>query len=580
MSHRRPGSNPRLRSEGWLGDPGKIGFIARSHLKTMGLDDDELDGRPVVGIANSFSELNPCNFHLRGLADAVKRGVREAGGLPLEFPTISPGEPLVRPGSMLLRNLMAIDIEETLCANPLDAVVLLASCDKTTPAQVMGAVSADLPTVLVTGGPMVPGRWRGVELGSGTDLWRLSEEVRAGRMALEELRDAESHMHRSIGHCMTMGTASTMACITEALGLQLPGSATVPAVDARRLRFATAAGRRAVAMALTGGPRPTELLTRDAFENAVRINAAIGGSTNAILHLLAIAGRAQVPLTLDDIDDWSREVPLLVDLKPSGQFLMDRFDEAGGLPAVLAELAPSLHLDALTVTGRTLGEEIRKAETHDREVIYTQADPVLPAGSATAVLRGNLAPDGAVIKQSAASPELLRHRGPALVFDRIEDYLVAAEDPELDVEPDTVLVLRNSGPRGYPGMPELGNLPLPVAMLKRGVTDMVRISDARASGTAYGTIVLHVAPESAVGGPLALVRNGDPIMLDVAARRLDLEVSEAELTNRRTAQPQWSPPQQRGWQRMYVDHVLQADRGVDLDFLVGGSRAGLPRPPF
>lgn len=578
--HRTPSdSDEPLRSRGWLGDPGKIGFIARSHLKAMGLDDEELDGRPVVGIADSFSELNPCNAHLRGLADAVKRGVREAGGLPLEFPTISPGEPLVRPGSMLLRNLMAIDVEETLRANPLDAVVLLASCDKTTPAQVMGAVSADLPTVLVTGGPMVPGRWRGEELGSGTDLWRLSEEVRAGRITAERLRDAESHMHRSIGHCMTMGTASTMACITEALGLQLPGSATVPAVDARRLRFAAAAGRRAVAMA-AGGPRPTELLTRDAFENAVRVNAAIGGSTNAILHLLAIAGRACVPLTLDDIDRWSRDVPLLVDLKPSGRFLMDRFDEAGGLPAVLAELAPSLHLDALTVTGRTLGEELHDACVHDREVIRSRAAPVLPAGSATAVLRGNLAPDGAVIKQSAASPELLRHRGPARVFERIEDYLVAAEDPELDVSPDTVLVLRGSGPRGYPGMPELGNLPLPVAMLKRGVTDMVRISDARASGTAYGTIILHVAPESAVGGPLALVRDGDPIVLDVAARRLELDVSEAELAERRAARAPWSPPQRRGWQRMYVDHVLQADRGVDLDFLVGGDRAGVPRPPF
>jgi dihydroxy-acid dehydratase len=569
------------RSAAWLAEPGKLGFIARSHLRAMGLEDADFAGRPVVGIANSFSELNPCNAHLRDLAAHVARGVLQAGGLPLEFPTISPGEPLTRPSSMLLRNLMAMDVEETIRANPLDAVVLLASCDKTGPAQLMGAASADVPAILLTGGPMLPGRFRGKEIGSGTDLWRLSEEVRAGHATQAELAEAESGIHRSAGHCMTMGTASTMACLGEALGMQLPGSAAVAAVDARRERLARAAGRRAVAMA-DDGPRPSAILTSAAFANALRANAAIGGSTNAVLHLLALAGRAGVELTLDDVDRLSADVPLLVDLKPSGRHLMDALDAAGGMPAVLAELAPRLNLGALTVTGRTLGEDLAGVPGGDGHVVRSLADPVQGPGAGAAVLRGNLAPDGAVIKPSAASPELLRHRGPALVFDAIEDYLRAAADPGLPVTPDTVLVLRGAGPRGYPGMPEVGNLPLPVGVLAQGVRDMVRVSDARASGTAYGTIVLHVAPEAAVGGPLALVCDGDPVELDVAARRLHLDVGEAELARRRAS---WSPPPgngrvARGWERLWADHVLQADRGVDLDVLVGGGRAGVPRRPF
>jgi len=568
------------RSAAWLGDEGKVGFIARSHLRAMGLSDAHFDGRPVVGIANSFSELNPCNAHLRGVAESVRRGVLEAGGVALEFPTISLGEPLMRPSSMLFRNLMAMDVEETLRANPLDAVVLLASCDKTTPAQVMGATSVDLPAVLMTGGPMLSGRFRGEEIGSGTDLWRFSEEVRAGRMTPEEFREAEGALHRSFGHCMTMGTASTMACLTEAMGLQLPGSASVPAVDSRRGALAEAAGRRAVALAADGGPRPSRLLTRAAFENAVRVNAAIGGSTNAILHLLAIAGRAGVELALDDFDRLAREVPLLVDLKPSGRFLMERFDAAGGVPAVLRELAPLLDLEAPCVTGRSLGEELARARRDDPEVVRTLADPVQPAGSGTAVLRGNLAPRGAVIKQSAASPALLRHRGRALVFESPEAYGAAAADPGLEVDASTVLVVRNAGPVGYPGMPEIGNLPLPVRLLREGVTDMVRLSDARASGTAYGTVVLHVAPEAAIGGPLALVRTGDLVELDVPARRLELRVDDAELAQRRS---RWVAPSVdggRGWSQLYRDHVLQADRGADFDFLVGGSGDAVPRAPF
>jgi len=571
---------PPPRSAAWFGDEGKLGFIARTHLRAMGLTDAHFDGRPVVGIANSFSELNPCNAHFRGLAQAVRRGVLEAGGVALEFPTVSLGEPLMRPSSMLFRNLMAMDVEETLRANPLDGVVLLAGCDKTTPAQLMGAASVDLPAVLMTGGPMLSGRFRGEEIGSGTDLWRFSEDVRAGRMSPEEFREVEGALHRSFGHCMTMGTASTMACLTEAMGLQLPGSATVPAVDSRRTAFAEAAGRRAVELVRAGGPRPSALLTRPAFENAIRVNAAIGGSTNAILHLLALAGRVGVELALDDFDRLARDVPLLVDLKPSGRFLMERFDAAGGMPAVLAELAPFLDLGAPCVTGRTLGEELAGARRDDPEVVRTLADPVQPPGSATAILRGNLAPRGAVIKQSAASPALLRHRGRALVFDSIEAYGAAAADPDLEVDPSTVLVLRNAGPVGYPGMPEVGNLPLPVGLLQAGVRDMVRLSDARASGTAYGTVVLHVAPEAAIGGPLALVRSGDLVELDVPGRRLELCVDDDELVRRRAA---WVPPGTnggRGWTQLYRDHVLQADRGADFDFLVGASGDAVPRAPF
>ncbi|MGH9065833.1 MAG: IlvD/Edd family dehydratase, partial [Acidimicrobiales bacterium] len=527
-----PGVGTRaLRSAAWFGQEGKLGMVYRSHSKSQGYADDVFDGRPVIGIANSWSELAPCNVHLRAVAEAVKRGVWERGGLPLEFPTMSLGETLVRPTSMLYRNLMAMETEESIRSNPLDAVVLLAGCDKTTPAQVMGATSVDLPAILVTGGPMINGRFRGEAVGSGTDVWRLSENARAGAVSAADLRLAEGCVSRSNGHCTTMGTASTMACLTEALGLQLPGSAAIPAVDAGRYKVAQAAGRRIVEM-VDEDLRPSRLLTREAFENAIRVNAAIGGSTNAVVHLLAMAGRAGVALDLDDFDRLGEAVPVLVDLKPTGRFLMEELAAAGGLPAVLLEIADLLHLDALTVTGRTLGEELEGVACFDREVVRPRHAPLLPAGNHTIVLRGNLCPDGAVLKLSAASPDLLRHRGRALVYDSIEEY-DAAMDTELPgVDATTVLVLRNAGPRGYPGMPEVGNLPLPRRLLQAGVRDMVRLSDARMSGTAYGTVVLHVAPESAVGGPLALVRSGDWVVLDAPARRLDMEVPEPELARR------------------------------------------------
>ncbi|WP_328472855.1 IlvD/Edd family dehydratase [Streptomyces sp. NBC_00448] len=568
-----------LRSSAWWDEPGKAGFIARHHMRQLGLTRDQLRGKPVVGICNSWSELSPCNAHLRVLAESVRRGITAAGGLALEFPTMSIGEPLMRPTSMMFRNLMSMDVEETIRANPLDAVVLLGGCDKTLPAQLMGAVSVDLPAIALSGGPMLTGRFRGRTVGSGTDIWRMSEELRAGRITQSDFDEFEGCLARSAGHCMTMGTASTMGCVTEALGLSLPGAAALPAADARRAQLAEESGARAVELAREG-LRPSDILTERAFTNAVVVNAAIGGSTNAVLHLLAIAGRAGVPLTLDDIDTLGRRVPLLADLMPSGRFLMEDFAYAGGLPALMAELGDLLDHDAPTVNGQTLGANIQGHQVWNREVIRPVDDPVQPVGSGTVVLRGNLAPDGAVLKQSAASPHLLRHRGPALVFDDIEEYLRAADDPDLPVDAGTVLVVRNLGPRGYPGMPELGNLPMPAKLLAEGVTDMVRISDARMSGTAYGTVILHVAPESSVGGPLALVRTGDTIELDVAARSLRVDVTDTELAERRA---EWTAPQRtdtRGWTRLYVDRVLQADRGVDLDFLVGGSGDQPGKVPF
>lgn len=569
----------RLRSRTWFADRGKNGFVARSHLRAAGLTDEAFDGRPVIGIANSWSELTPCNQHLRQLANAVRDGVLAAGGLPLEFPTMSLGEPLMRPTTMLYRNLMSMELEETLRANPLDAVVLLGGCDKTTPAQLMGAASVNLPTIVVTGGPMVSGSFRGRPIGSGTDLWRFSEDVRAGRMSTADFTEAESCIHRSAGHCMTMGTASTMACLTEALGVQLSGGAAVQAIDSRRHALAERSGRRAVQLAHEG-PRLSTLLTREAFENAARVNAAIGGSTNAVLHLIALAGRVGVEFTLDDFDRLGRDVPLLVDLKPSGRYLMAEFEQAGGMPALLRELLPMLHADALTVDGASLGDTVRHARNHRPEVIRSLDDPVLPAGTGTAVLRGNLCPQGAVIKQSAADPRLLKHRGPAVVFDDLESYVRAAEDPDLKVDADSVIIVRNCGPRGYPGMPEIGNLPLPVRLLEAGITDMVRISDARMSGTSYGTVILHVAPEGAVGGPLALVRTGDIIIVDVPSRRLDVDIDDAELERRRAEWSRPPSPPNRGWVKLYADHVLQADRGVDLDFLVGSSGHDAPRSPL
>ncbi|WP_033295818.1 IlvD/Edd family dehydratase [Amycolatopsis jejuensis] len=555
------------RSQDWFGGTGVNGFIARSWMKNQGLTDRDFDGRPVIGICNTYSELTPCNAHFRELAGHVKRGVREAGGLPVEFPVMSLGETILRPTSMLFRNLVSMDVEESIRANPLDGVVLLCGCDKTTPALLMGAASADLPSIVVSGGPMLTGRFRGRALGSGTDMFAMSEDVRAGRMSEADFRAAESCMSRSAGHCNTMGTASTMAAITEALGVALPGNAALPAVDSRRRVLARDAGARAVEM-VHEELRLSTVLTRAAFENAVKVNAAIGGSTNAVIHLLALAGRAEVPLSLADIDALGRSVPLLVDLVPSGRFLMEDFFTAGGVPVVLRALGDLLHRDALTVTGLSLGENVADAPDPDGSVIRSLAEP-LAQDAGTAVLRGNLAPDGAVIKPSAASARLMTHRGRAVVFHGMDDFRARIDDPDLVVDADSVLVLTGAGPRGYPGMPEVGNLPLPKSLLRQGITDLVRISDARMSGTAFGTVVLHVAPESAAGGPLALVRDGDFIELDVAARRLHLDVPAVELARRRA---DWKPPEPvvgSGYQKLYVDHVSQADQGADFDFLRG-----------
>ncbi|MCH7477282.1 MAG: dihydroxy-acid dehydratase [SAR324 cluster bacterium] len=565
----------KLRSADWFGRTDKTGFIHRSWMKIEGVPDHEFDGRPVIGICNTWSELTPCNSHFRELADRVKHGVYEAGGFPLEFPVTSLGEPMMRPTTMLFRNLASMDVEETIRANPLDGVVLLAGCDKTTPSTVMGAISVDLPTIVVSGGPMLNGKFQGRDIGSGTDVWRFSEDLRAGRMSCEEFSLAEAGMSRSHGHCMTMGTASTMASMAEALGMSLSGAAAIPASDARRNTFAHLTGRRIVEM-VREDVVMSKVLTREAFENAIRVNAAIGGSTNAVVHLLALAGRIGTRLELLDFDRLGHDIPLLVNLQPSGEFLMEDFFYAGGLPAVMRALGDLLHKKALTVNGRTVGENVAAAPCYDERVIRGMDNP-LKSAAGIAILTGNLSPDGAVIKPSAATPKLMKHRGRAVVFETIEDVHARIDSPDLDVDEDSVLVLKYAGPRGYPGMAEVGNLPLPAKLLKKGITDMVRISDARMSGTAYGTVVLHTAPEAAVGGPLALVQNGDPIELDVEARRLHLDVPEAELTRRRQA---WKPPEtvyNRGYGRLYLEHVLQADRGVDFDFLVGGSGAAVAR---
>ncbi|MCF7547894.1 IlvD/Edd family dehydratase [Pseudonocardia sp. WMMC193] len=557
----------RLRSQDWFGGTGVNGFIGRSWLRNQGFTDADFDGRPVIGICSTWSELTPCNGHFRELAEHVKLGVREAGGVPVEFPVMSLGETILRPTSMLFRNLVSMEVEESVRANPLDGVVLLCGCDKTTPALLMGATSVDLPTIVLSGGPMLTGRFRGAPIGSGTAVFAMAEQVRAGTLTEAEFRQAESCMSRSAGHCNTMGTASTMACLTEALGMALPGNAALPAVDSRRRVLARETGARAVGL-VREDLRPSAVLTRAAFANAVRLNAAIGGSTNTVVHLLALAGRAEVPLTLDDIDAFGRDIPLLVDLQPSGRGLMEDFFAAGGAPAVLRELAPLLDPSARTVTGRSIVENNRDAPPPDGETVRTLAHP-LARGAGTAVLRGNLAPDGAVIKPSAASPGLLVHRGRAAVFHGMDDFRARIDDPDLALDEDSVLVLTGVGPRGYPGMPEVGNLPLPRYLLERGVTDLVRISDARMSGTAFGTVVLHVAPESAAGGPLALVQDGDVVLLDVPARRLHLDVTDEELARRRATWKAPDPVSEGGWQRLYVDHVEQADRGADLDFLRG-----------
>jgi dihydroxy-acid dehydratase len=561
---------PSLRSRNWFGRRDLDGFAHRSWLKTEGYSDLVFDGRPVIGIGNSWSELTNCNAHLRQVAEAVKRGVWSAGGFPLEFPTISLGEVLMKPTTMLFRNLMAMDVEECIRAYPLDAVVLLSGCDKTTPAMLMGAASADVPTIMVTGGPMLRGVWRREELGSGTDLWRLWAERRAGRLTDEELCEAESCMSRSSGHCMVMGTASTMASMVEALGMTLPGNAAIPAPDSRRLALAELSGRRAVEMARAGGPRPSEILTPPAFDNAIRADMAIGGSTNAIIHLVAIAGRAGVALPLSRFDELSRTTPFLVDVRPSGKHLMEDFYYAGGLPAVLRQLLPLLHAEAPTVNGRSLGDNVRDCACHNEDVIRPLAMPLAREGG-TVILRGNLCPDGAVLKQSAASPHLLTHRGRAVVFEDHADLHRRIDDPSVPIDETSVLVLKHVGPRGAPGMPEWGAAPIPARLLRRGVKDMVRISDARMSGTSYGTVVLHVTPEAAVGGPLALVRDGDEIELDVPNRGLTLRVADDELARRRAAWRPRPPHFTRGYGRLFLDHVLQANEGCDFDFLRGGT---------
>lgn len=566
----------RLRSADWFRASGRNGFIHRSWMRNQGFGPEVFDGRPVIGIANSWSEFTPCNAHLRRVAESVKRGVWEAGGFPLEFPTMSLGEPLMRPTTMLYRNLLAMETESTIRANPMDAVILLTGCDKTTPAMLMGAASVDLPTLLISGGPMLNGKFQGRDIGSGTDVWKFSEDVRAGRMSATDFSQAEGCMSRSAGHCMSMGTASTMGLVTEALGVQLPGSAAIPAVDSRRYAAAQEAGRRIVAMAREE-LRLSDVLTRQAFENAVRTNAAIGGSTNALVHLLAIANRVGVDLKLDDFDVLSRNVPVIVDLMPSGRFLMEDFYYAGGLPAVMNRISEHLNLAAITITGQTLGENIADAPCWNDEVIRTLDNPVSEAGSSTVILRGSLAPDGAVLKVSAASPELLIHRGRALVFDHIEDYNAVCDNLELAVDETTVLVVRGCGPVGYPGFPEVGNMQIPRRLLDAGITDMMRISDARMSGTGFGTCILHVSPESAVGGPLGLVETGDWIELDVPQRTLNLCVDPAELQERRA---HWTPPEspyKRGWEKLYTENVEQADQGADFAFMRGSSGSDTPR---
>ncbi len=565
----------KRRSQHWFGGLGKDAFIHRSWMKNNGLPDDAFDGRPVIGICNTFSEFTPCHVHFRGLIEHIKAGVLEAGGLPLEFPVFSCGESNLRPTAMLFRNLASMDVEEAMRGNPMDGVVLMAGCDKTTPSLVMGAASCDLPSIVISGGPMLNGRFQGREIGSGTDVWKFSEDVRAGEMSEQDFSSAENAMSRSPGHCMTMGTASTMASMVEALGLALPGNAAYPAVDAHRSRLARLTGRRIVEL-VNEDLRPSHILKKEAFANAIRVNGAIGGSTNAVVHLLAIAGRVGTDLTLDDWDKFGRDVPTILDLMPSGRFLMEDFCYAGGIPAIMKEIADLLDLDALTVTGKSVRENIASAQNFNAEVIRPRGK-ALTAQGGIVVLRGNLAPNGAILKPSAASPGLMQHRGRAVVFEDIDDYKARVDDPALDIDESCIMVLKNCGPKGYPGMAEVGNMALPQKLLQKGIRDMIRISDARMSGTAFGTVILHAAPEAAVGGPLALVKSGDMIELDVEGRRLHLDVSDAELASRRA---DWSPPKpamQGGYQSLYVERVLQADKGADLDFLVGSRGHAIPR---
>jgi dihydroxy-acid dehydratase len=574
----QPAAWPRkLRSQEWFGGDSRDHIYHRSWMKNQGLPADLFDGRPVIGICNTWSQLTPCNAHLRDLAERVKHGIYEAGGLPLEFPVFSTGESALRPTAMMYRNLAAMDVEEAIRANPLDGVVLLCGCDKTTPALLMGAASVDLPAIMVSGGPMMNGWFRGERVGSGTALWQMSEDIKAGKMSREDFLEAEQAMSRSPGSCNTMGTASSMASMVEALGMALSGNAAIPAVDSRRRVMSHVTGRRIVQM-VKDDLKPSDVLTRDAFQNAIRTNGAIGGSTNAVIHLMAIAGRVGIDLTLDDWDTFGRDVPTIVNLMPSGKYLMEEFFYAGGLPVVIKRLGEAglLNRDALTVSGDTAWDQVKDAVNYNEDVIRPAGEPLAKQGG-IAVLRGNLAPKGAVLKPSAASPHLLTHRGRAVVFEDIDDYKARINDDDLDIDETCVMVLKMCGPRGYPGMSEVGNMGLPPKVLKKGITDMVRISDARMSGTAYGTVILHTSPEAAAGGPLAIVQNGDMIELDMPNRRLHLDVPADEIARRLAAWENPVVPPASGYARLFHDHVQGADTGADFDFLVGCRGNAVPR---
>lgn len=558
----------KLRSRNWFGRGGKDGFIYRAWMKNQGIPADMFDGKPVIGICNTWSELTPCNAHFRDLAEAVKKGVLEAGGFPLEFPVMSLGETLIKPTAMLYRNLVSMDVEESIRANPIDGVVLLCGCDKTTPSLVMGACSVNLPTLVISGGPMLKGHWKGKDIGT-SDVWRFDVAYKLGQINATEFIEAEACMARTQGHCAVMGTASTMATMVEALGLSLPNNASIPAADARRKVLSQLSGRRIVEM-VKEDLTLSKVLTRDAFENAIMVNAAIGGSTNFVIHLLAIAGRIGVDLNMDDFDKYSQNIPLLANIQPSGEHYMEDLYYSGGLPAIMKEMKSIMHNDAITVNGMTIGENCANAEVYNRNIVGTMEKP-FKASSGIVVVKGNLAPNGAVIKPSAATPVLLKHSGRAVVFENIEDYHRRIDDPSLDIKEGDIMVLKNVGPKGYPGMAEVGNMALPKKLLEKGVTDMVRISDGRMSGTGFGTVVLHVSPEAAVGGVLALVQNGDIISLDAYKRTLQLEVSEEELVVRKTKWKQTETIQTRGYVHLYQTHVEQAHLGADMDFLKGGS---------
>ncbi|OUW74844.1 MAG: dihydroxy-acid dehydratase [Flavobacteriaceae bacterium TMED204] len=564
-----------LRSKEWFGNNDKMGFVHRSWLRNQGYPDDYFNGKPVIGICNTWSELTPCNGHLREVAEVVKRGVLEAGGFPLEFPVMSLGETIMRPTTMLFRNLSSMDTEESIRANPLDGIVLLTGCDKTTPSTIMGACSVDLPTIVVPGGPMLNGRFRGETIGSGSFNWMIKEKQKKDEFDAKDLREAEVCAARSIGHCNTMGTASTMATMSEALGLTLPGFSSIPAADSRKKVMQQLSGRRIVEM-VNEDLRMSKLLTRKAFENAIVTNAAVGGSTNLIIHLIAIARRIGVDLKLEDFDAIGSQIPLLVNLMPSGKYLMEDFFYAGGLPVVMKELGNLLHQDIITANGKTFNENYAKAICYDDNVI-SKIDKPLQENAGIAVLKGNLCENGSVIKPSAATPKLMKHTGKAVVFETMEDYHKRIDDPNLEIDENSVIVLKGVGPKGYPGMPEVGNVDLPEKLIMKGVKDIVRISDGRMSGTAYGTVILHVSPESSVGGTLAVVQNGDMITLDVEKRLLQLNISDEELNKRKAGWKAPEPLAKRGYVKMYLDHVEQSELGADLDFLVGGSGAKVDR---